>query len=152
MLARWLLRVGVFTSCLLYASLTLVAQEKGQIGIFGGGSWFYGSNFVSSYPVPNTVYPYKFIPGGFFGIRVREMLTEHFGLEQSVTVLGNNNARFGTDIQVPERISFISMPTGMAMKGTQEFALTLALVRGLICFVRPMMPDHLFQIRSELIW
>ena len=97
MLARWLLRVGVFTSCLLYASLTLVAQEKGQIGIFGGGSWFYGSNFVSSYPVPNTVLPYKFIPGGFFGIRVREMLTEHFGLEQSVTVLGNNNARFGTD-------------------------------------------------------
>ena len=45
MLARWLLRVGVFTSCLLYASLTLVAQEKGQIGVFGGGSWFYGSNF-----------------------------------------------------------------------------------------------------------
>ena len=95
MRARWLLKVMIISSCLLGASLTLVAQEKAQIGIFGGGSWFYGSNFRTSYPQPNTLQPYKFIPGGVFGIRVREMLTDHFGLEQSVTVLGNNNMQFG---------------------------------------------------------
>ena len=85
MQARWLLRVMIFSSCLLGASLTLVAQEKAQIGVFGGGSWFYGSNFRSDYPAPNTLLPYKFIPGGELGVRVREMLTDHFGLEQSVT-------------------------------------------------------------------
>ena len=46
---------------------------------------------------PIQLLPYKFITGGVFGVRVREMLTEHFGLEQSVTVLGNNNARFGPE-------------------------------------------------------
>ena len=91
MLARWLLRGILLSSCLLCASLTLMAQEKGQIGIFGGGSWLYGSNFRTSYPVPNTLTPYTFVPGAVFGVRVREMLTTHFGLEQSVTVLGNNN-------------------------------------------------------------
>ncbi|MFN8008195.1 MAG: outer membrane beta-barrel protein [Terriglobia bacterium] len=95
MLARWLLRGIALSSCLLCASLTLMAQEKGQIGIFGGGSWFYGANFRSDYPSANTLQPYRFIPGGFLGVRVRETLTEHFGLEQSVTVLGNNNTAFG---------------------------------------------------------
>jgi outer membrane protein OmpA-like peptidoglycan-associated protein/opacity protein-like surface antigen len=95
MLARWLLRGILLSSCLLCASLTLMAQEKGQIGIFGGGSWLYGSNFRTSYPVPNTLTPYTFVPGAVFGVRVREMLTTHFGLEQSVTVLGNNNMAFG---------------------------------------------------------
>jgi hypothetical protein len=85
MRARWLLKVMIFSSCLLGVSLTLVAQEKAQIGVFGGGSWFYGSNFRSSYPEPNTLQPYKFIPGAFW---VRwEMLTDHFGLEQSVTMV-----------------------------------------------------------------
>jgi hypothetical protein len=72
-----------------------VAQEKGQVGVFGGGSWLYGSNFRTDYPAPNTLTPYTWVPGSFLGIRVREMLSTHFGLEQSVTVLGNNNMAFG---------------------------------------------------------
>ena len=80
MRARWLLKVMIISSCLLGASLTLVAQEKAQVGVFGGGSWFYGSNFRTSYPTPNTLIPYKFIPGGRVGVRFREMFTDHFGL------------------------------------------------------------------------
>src|SRR3989304_10172253 len=95
MLARWLSRGIMLSCCLLSASFTSMAQEKGQVGIFGGGSWF-GNNpeFRSSYPTANTLTKYNFVSGGVFGFRVREMLTEHFGLEQSVTIFGNNNAKF----------------------------------------------------------
>jgi outer membrane protein OmpA-like peptidoglycan-associated protein/opacity protein-like surface antigen len=104
MLARWLLRVIVFTSCLIGASLTLVAQEKGQIGVFGGGSWYYGANFRTSYPEPNTLTPYKFVPGGRVGVRAREMFTDHFGLEQSVA-FGNNNIAYGAGTFLGTRIN-----------------------------------------------
>ena len=147
MLARWLLRVIVFTSCLLCASLTLVAQEKGQIGVFGGGSWYYGANFRSSYPETNTLTPYKFVPGGRVGVRVREMLTEHFGLEQSITSRQQQHP-FGPISWVLEPISSMPTPTGMVTKEILEFGLTLALVRGLICFVRLTSSVRMLRVRT----
>ena len=94
MRSQWFIKGIILGCCLLVASFTLMAQEKAQLGVYGGGSW-YGNNpeFRSSYPTSNTLTKYSFVSGGVFGVRVREMLTDHFGLEQSVTIFGNNNAR-----------------------------------------------------------
>ncbi|HVN79398.1 MAG TPA: outer membrane beta-barrel protein, partial [Terriglobia bacterium] len=78
---------------LFLCSSTLMGQEKWELGGYGGGSWFSKPNVKTSYPQPNSQLVYNFAPGGVLGVRVRENLTDHFGLEQSFTFLGTNNAR-----------------------------------------------------------
>jgi len=78
---------------LLALTQSLMAQ-KVEVGPYAGGSFFSNPQFTASTPSPNTEWKYKFVNGGVFGIRLRENLTEHFGLEQSFTFLGNNNAQF----------------------------------------------------------
>jgi outer membrane protein OmpA-like peptidoglycan-associated protein len=65
-----------------------------EFGPYGGGSFFSPSFFRSNTPNPNSTVSYNFVNGGVLGVRVRENLAEHFGLEQSFTFLGNNNAQF----------------------------------------------------------
>ena len=71
-----------------------VMAQKVEVGPYGGGSFFTNGEFKTSTPNPNTSQTFNFVDGGVFGIRLRENLVEHFGLEQSFTFLGNNNAQF----------------------------------------------------------
>src|SRR5262249_46482337 len=100
MKGKWL--AAVVVSVLMLAE-GLLAQ-KVEVGPYGGGSFFSNPQFTTSTPNPNTEVKYNFVNGGVLGIRLRENLAEHFGLEQSYTFLGNNNAQFpgallGTRIQ-----------------------------------------------------
>jgi opacity protein-like surface antigen len=85
---------GWTTLCFLLANLTALQAQKVEFGPYGGGSFFSPGYFTTNSPNPNTEVGYKFVNGGVLGVRLRENLTEHFGLEQSFTFLGNNNARF----------------------------------------------------------
>ena len=85
-------------SLLFLGSSTLRGQEKWEAGVYGGGSFFNNPNVKSSYPTPNSQLSYTFVRGGVLGVRVRENLTDHFGLEQSFTFLGNNLANFPTGV------------------------------------------------------
>jgi opacity protein-like surface antigen/outer membrane protein OmpA-like peptidoglycan-associated protein len=90
MKGKWFAAVLV---SLLALTQGLMAQ-KVEVGPYGGGSFFSNGQFKTSTPNPNTELKYNFVDGGVFGIRLRENLSEHFGLEQSFTFLGNNNAQF----------------------------------------------------------
>lgn len=91
--------IAVVVLCLLFlGSSTLRGQEKWEVGVYGGGSFFNNPNVKSSYPTPNSQLTYTFVRGGVLGARVRENLTDHFGLEQSFTFLGNNLAQFGNGV------------------------------------------------------
>jgi opacity protein-like surface antigen len=79
---------------LAVGSPTTLQAQKVEFGPYGGGSFFSPGNFVSNTPTPNTNLGYRFVNGGVLGVRVRENLAEHFGLEQSFTFLGNNNVQF----------------------------------------------------------
>src|SRR4249920_2136767 len=76
------------------SSGAVLAQNKFEFGPFGGGSFFSPGFFRTDVPVANTGVGYNFVNGGVFGVRARENLKEHFGLEQSYAFLGNNNAQF----------------------------------------------------------
>ena len=78
----------------LLSPVAALAQNKFEFGPFGGGSFFSNAFFKTSTPTPETGVGYNFVNGGVFGVRARENLTEHFGLEQSYAFLGNNNAQF----------------------------------------------------------
>src|SRR5688572_7954386 len=82
------------TISFLLANLTVLHAQKVEFGPYGGGSFFSPGYFVTNSPNPNTGVGYKFVNGGILGVRLRENLAEHFGLEQSFTFLGNNNAAF----------------------------------------------------------
>ncbi len=69
---------------------SLQAQEKFEVGPYGGGSFFNNGFFRTG----SDEVSYSFVNGGVLGVRFRENLTEHFGLEQSITFLGNNNVQF----------------------------------------------------------
>jgi len=86
--ARWT------TLGFLLANLSALQAQKVEFGPYGGGSFFSPGYFVTNSPNPNTGVGYKFVNGGVLGVRIRENLAEHFGLEQSFTFLGNNNAAF----------------------------------------------------------
>lgn len=100
MKGKWLALVVVSVGMLTEGLLA----QKVEVGPYGGGSFFSNPQFKTSTPNPNTELKYNFVNGGVLGIRLRENLAEHFGLEQSYTFLGNNNAQFpgallGTRIQ-----------------------------------------------------
>jgi opacity protein-like surface antigen len=78
----------------LLSPVAALAQNKFEFGPFGGGSFFSNAFFKTSTPTPETGVGYNFVNGGVFGVRARENLAEHFGLEQSYSFLGNNNAQF----------------------------------------------------------
>ena len=78
----------------LLSPVAALAQNKFEFGPFGGGSFFSNAFFKTSTPTPETGVGYNFVNGGVFGVRARENLTTHFGLEQSYAFLGNNNAQF----------------------------------------------------------
>jgi outer membrane protein OmpA-like peptidoglycan-associated protein/opacity protein-like surface antigen len=88
------MRVVMCLVGLLAISGSEVTAQKVEFGPYGGGSFFSPGFFRSNTPNPNTGVGYDFVNGGVLGVRVRENLTEHFGLEQSFTFLGNNNAQF----------------------------------------------------------
>src|SRR5262245_48279919 len=95
--------VGLVVVGVMVLTGGLMAQ-KVEVGPYGGGSFFSNPLFKTSTPNPNTELKYSFVNGGVLGIRLRENLAEQFGLEQSYTFLGNNNAQFpgallGTRIQ-----------------------------------------------------
>jgi opacity protein-like surface antigen/outer membrane protein OmpA-like peptidoglycan-associated protein len=79
---------------LLVLTQSSIAQEKFEIGPYGGGSFFSPGQFTTTTPNPNTPVGVRFVDGGVFGVRIRENLAEHFGLEQSFTFFGNNPAQF----------------------------------------------------------
>src|SRR5262245_60885786 len=96
--------------CIGVIGLVMALTEGGlwaqtvEGGRYGGGSCFSGGEFRTSTPTPNTNEIFNFVDGGIFGVRLRENLVEHFGLEQSFTFLGKSNAQFpgallGTRIQ-----------------------------------------------------
>src|SRR5262245_45410978 len=100
MKGKWL--AAVVVSVLMLAG-GLMAQMIDVVA-YGVGSFFSNPQFTTSTPKPNTEMKFNFVNGGILGIRLRENLAEHFGLEQSYTFLGNNNAQFpgallGTRIQ-----------------------------------------------------
>ena len=91
------IRLGRWTTlgCLLVlGNLNALYAQKVEFGPYGGGSFFSPGNFVTNTPTPNTNQGYRFVNGGVLGVRVRENLAEHFGLEQSFTFLGTNNVQF----------------------------------------------------------
>lgn len=91
----WLVRWTTLGFLLLATgNLTKLQAQKVEFGPYGGGSFFSPGNFVTNTPTPNTNLGYKFVNGGVLGVRLRENLAEHFGLEQSFTFLGNNNVQF----------------------------------------------------------
>lgn len=87
-LAQWIV------VCFLLTHSAVLQAQKVELGPYGGGSFFSSGFFRSNSPTPNTGVSYNFVNGGVLGFRVRENLAEHFGLEQSFTFLGNNNAQF----------------------------------------------------------
>ncbi|MCI0624061.1 MAG: outer membrane beta-barrel protein [Acidobacteria bacterium] len=78
----------------LLNAVPAMAQNRFEFGPYGGGSFFSQAFFRTSTPNPDTSVGYSFVNGGVLGVRARENLAEHFGLEQSFTFLGNNNAQF----------------------------------------------------------
>lgn len=86
MKGKWFVTVLVG---LMALTQSLMAQ-KVEVGPYGGGSFFSNPGFTT----PSSEVGYRFVNGGIFGVRLRENLSEHFGLEQSFTFLGNNNAQF----------------------------------------------------------
>ena len=91
---RWLIRWTTLGILLFLHNLATVPAQKVEFGPYGGGSFFSPGNFVTNTPSPNTNQGFKFVNGGVLGVRVRENLAEHFGLEQSFTFLGTNNVQF----------------------------------------------------------
>ncbi|MEW5975617.1 MAG: outer membrane beta-barrel protein [Acidobacteriota bacterium] len=83
---KWLLIPFLWLTC----GVTGSAQEKFEVGLYGGGSFFSTPYFVVNTP-QTTPIPHSFVNGGVLGVRVRENITDHFGLEQSFSFLGNNN-------------------------------------------------------------
>ena len=77
----------------LHSAPAAVAQNRVEFGPYGGGSFFSPGAFQTNTPNPNTELGYRFVNGGVLGVRVRENLAEHFGLEQSFTFLGTNNVQ-----------------------------------------------------------
>jgi opacity protein-like surface antigen len=92
MRTRWFRLLSFWLAML--AAVPAMAQNRFEFGPFGGGSFFSSPFFRTSTPTPNTPVSYNFVNGGVLGVRAREYLTEHFGLEQSFAFLGNNNAQF----------------------------------------------------------
>ena len=90
----WLVRWTTLGFFLMVGTSTTLRAQKFEFGPYGGGSFFSNGNIVSNTPTPNTNLGYRFVNGGVLGVRVRENLAEHFGLEQSFTFLGNNNVQF----------------------------------------------------------
>jgi opacity protein-like surface antigen/outer membrane protein OmpA-like peptidoglycan-associated protein len=89
----WLVRWTTLGSLLVIGNLMTLHAQKVEFGPYGGGSFFSPGSFLTNSPTPNTNVGYRFVNGGVLGVRVRENLAEHFGLEQSFTFLGTNNAQ-----------------------------------------------------------
>jgi opacity protein-like surface antigen/outer membrane protein OmpA-like peptidoglycan-associated protein len=92
--ANSVVRTMMYLVALLAIGSSEVRAQKVEFGPYGGGSFFSDAFFRGSAPSPNTPFGYSFVNGGVLGVRVRENLAEHFGLEQSFTFLGNNNVQF----------------------------------------------------------
>ena len=74
--------------------------QKLEVGAYGGASLWSRPSFSipSSEPPGRTDIDYRFADGGLFGLRVREHLTQHIGLEQSWMITGTNNIERGLSV------------------------------------------------------
>src|SRR5688572_2879092 len=67
--------------------------QKLELGLYSGGSLWSrpGFSVPSSEPPGRDHVDYRFADGGLFGVRARQHLTQHLGLEQSWLITGTNN-------------------------------------------------------------
>ena len=139
----------VVLSLLFLGTSTLRGQEKWEAGVYGGGSFYNNPNIKADYPTPGSQLSYTFVRGGVLGVRVRENLTDHFGLEQSFTFLGNNLANFPTGVAAVrhQQAYFNAVAWGYSPEDP-----TSVVVQAGMGSVRPMQPSRIIQRRLDNIW
>src|SRR4030095_10755537 len=88
---------AVLLLLLLVCSSVDALAQRFEAGTFLGGSWFSRPGFTlpsAQSPFFGDRVDYKFADGGVWGVRAREALRTHWGLEQSYTLTGTQNAVF----------------------------------------------------------
>ena len=102
--------VSLVVLFIVVALSTNASAQKFEFGAYGGGSFFSRPGFTFSPATPSQGLPgateefalqrvqYRFVDGGVFGVRARQNIWEHFGLEQSFMISGTQNAVFADPI------------------------------------------------------
>lgn len=87
---RWLgVLSGVVFACGTLAQAQDLGPQNYEFGVSGGHTWFKAKND----PEKTTLKD-----GGFVALKLTENFANHFGLEQSGTILGNNALRLTTSV------------------------------------------------------